>query len=385
MNEDFEREERAFAEALRKDAPVESFRPLDPEALKAAAGVGGRAGRPRWLKGLAAAAAVVVVVGAGAAILPGLVGSRASSVSGLPEVYPAGGAASMDAGDRSSGSAGPATVTNGYAAPAGFRWESYRNVQVQVPDDWGYASAPQSDYCISTRFPTEPYVDLNRGGRAVAAIGCGDALRDDQQAMHLSFTSIDSDPPWSSGSTIWRQVSREVGEARITVTARAGDSELVTRILDSAVVVPAGTDPAGCPVIMPTVPAVGLAGLDGSALTVCLYESDRQRGAFRSSVTLSGTEAAAAWESVLKAPEGGGPNMSATTCGAAQGWPLLLLVGTQKVPVAASVAGCEGNGVADSAAAGGMRSVTRPLCQALMVDPVRIFGGAGTSAALCMR
>jgi len=385
MSEDFEREERAFAEALRKDAPVESFRPLDPAALKAAAGAGVRGGRSRWLKGLAAAAVVVIVAGAGVAILPGLVGGSASSVSGMPEAHPAGGVAPMDSQDRGTAAAGPGSLKTPVPAPSGFRWESYRNVQVQVPDTWGYASAPQSDYCINKRFPTEPYVDLNRGGRAVAAIGCGDELGDDQQSMHLSFTSIDSDPPWSSGSTKWRQYSREVGEARITVTARAGDSGLVTRILDSAVVVPDATDPAGCPVIMPTVPAVGLAGLDGSTLTVCLYERDEQRGAFRSSVTLSGTEAATAWESVLKAPGGGGPNMSASTCGAARGWPLLLLVGTQQVPVAASVAGCEGNGVADSAAAGGSRSLTRPLCQALMVDPVRIFEGSGTSAALCIR
>ena len=111
MSEDFEREERAFADALRKDAPVEAFRPLDPEAVRAAAGPGVRSGRPRWLKGLAAAAAVVVVVGAGAAILPGLVGGSASSVSGMPEVYPASGAASMDAQDRASAAAGPGPVS----------------------------------------------------------------------------------------------------------------------------------------------------------------------------------------------------------------------------------------------------------------------------------
>ena len=108
MSEDFEREERAFADALRKDAPVEAFRPLDPEALKAAAGPVARAGRPRWLKGLAAAAAVVVVVGAGAAILPSLIGVSASSVSGVPEVYPASGAAApMDGQDRNTAAAGP--------------------------------------------------------------------------------------------------------------------------------------------------------------------------------------------------------------------------------------------------------------------------------------
>lgn len=73
MSEEFEREERAFAEALHASVPVESFRPLDPEAIKAAA----RPVRPRrrWLRTVAAAAVVVVGVGIGAALLPRMAGS----------------------------------------------------------------------------------------------------------------------------------------------------------------------------------------------------------------------------------------------------------------------------------------------------------------------
>lgn len=107
MTDDFEREERAFAEALRGSVPVESFRPLDPEELKAAA-VPGPAARRSWLQGLAAAAAVVVVAGAGVAILPqlgGAAGPTAATVAGLPEA--AGGAAPMDAEDRGSAASKP--------------------------------------------------------------------------------------------------------------------------------------------------------------------------------------------------------------------------------------------------------------------------------------
>jgi hypothetical protein len=77
--------------------------------------------------------------------------------------------------------------------------------------------------------------------------------------------------------------------------------------------------------------------------------------------------------------------MAPSTCGDGRGWPMLLLVGTDQVPVSASAGGCSGNGVADSAARGGMRAITRDLCQSLMVDPVRILEGDGPSAALCMR
>jgi ferric-dicitrate binding protein FerR (iron transport regulator) len=81
-HEDFEREERAFAEALHASVPVETFRPLDAEAIKAAARPA-RSGRTRWLKGMAAAAVLVVAVGIGAALLPRMVASA-------PTAAPAG-------------------------------------------------------------------------------------------------------------------------------------------------------------------------------------------------------------------------------------------------------------------------------------------------------
>lgn len=380
MSEDFEREERAFAEALHASVPVESFRPLDAEAIKAAARPA-RPGRTRWMRTLAAAAVLVITVGVGAALLPRMGGASPASLPAAPDGYAAGGAVPETAQDRGSVTAQPDKATSA----AGFRWESFRDAMVQVPESWGYASAPQSDYCINTRLPSEPYVDLNRGGGAVAAIGCGEDLRDDQQALHLSFTPAEGAVPWSANSKTWKQHSRIVGQARITVTARAADADLATRILDSAVVVPAGTDPSGCPVELPVVPAVGLTGLDASTLTVCLYEREGEPRAFRSSVVLTGSDATTAWQSALAAPQGGGPDMSASTCGDGKGWPLLLLAGSDQVPVAASIAGCEGNGVADAAARGGMRAITRNLCQALLVDPVRIFEGYGSSAALCMR
>ena len=381
-SEDFEREERAFAEALRASAPVETFRPLDAEAIKAAARPA-RSGPTRWLKGMAAAAVLVVAVGIGAALLPRVAGSQtAEPASGG---YAAGGVVPETAQDRASGAAAPGEVTSKVTSDAGFRWESYRDVMVQVPDAWGYASAPQSDYCIGKRFPTEPYVDLTRGPGAARAILCTSGLADDRQAMHLTFTPIKGSPPFAAPSTVWKQYSTELGRARVTVTARAGESELANRILASVRLVPDGTDPNGCPVTLPTVPAVELTGLDGSDLTVCLYEAEDDPGAFRSSASLTGAAAERAWQAVLAAPEGGGPDGSASSCGTSPGWPMVLLVGADQVPVAASVAGCAGNGVTDAAAAGGARRLTGELCRALIVDPVRISSGSGPAAEACVR
>lgn len=90
MNEDFEREERAFAEALHASVPVETFRPLDAEAIKAAA----RPAQParRWMRGLAAAAVLVVTVGVGSALLPRMAGTAGSVHAEPAASYAAGGA-----------------------------------------------------------------------------------------------------------------------------------------------------------------------------------------------------------------------------------------------------------------------------------------------------
>ena len=196
-NEEFEREERAFAEALHASVPVESFRPLDPEAIRAAAGPVTSTRRRTWLKGIAAAAAVVVAVGAGAALLPRLLGSS-GSVTAAPassDGFAAGGSAATPEPGQFEKSNDTSVGGTSVTSQAGFRWESYRDVMVQVPDSWAYASAPQTDHCTARELPSEPYVDLNRGGAPVAAILCPD-LRDDQQAMHLSFTPADGDAPW---------------------------------------------------------------------------------------------------------------------------------------------------------------------------------------------
>lgn len=378
MSEDFEREERAFAEALRGSVPVESFRPLDADAIKAAAHPA-RPARSRWLRTMAAAAVLVVAVGVGAALLPRLGGS--STAVPASDGYAAGGAVPETAADRASGEAAPTKVTS----YAGFRRESYRDVVVQVPDTWGYAFAPQSDYCIAEQFPTEPYVDLTRGPGSARAILCTGDLADEQQAMHLTFTPINGEPPFAAPSKVWKQYSRELGQARVTVTARAEESELANRILASASLVSDGRDPNGCPVTLPTVPAVELAGLEAGELSVCLYEADDDRGAFRSSARLTGATAERAWQAVLAAPEGGGPDGLASSCGTSPGWPMVLLVGADQVPVAASVAGCAGNGVTDAAAAGQARTLTGELCRALIVDPVRISSGSGPAAEACAR
>lgn len=96
MTEDFEREEKAFADGLRASVEAETFRPLDAAEFRAS----GRASRPAvrlvaWGKGIAAAAAAVVLIGGLAMVLPRLGGVAASSsgtVAAAPEQADAGAA-----------------------------------------------------------------------------------------------------------------------------------------------------------------------------------------------------------------------------------------------------------------------------------------------------
>ncbi|MFT4110310.1 hypothetical protein [Propionicimonas sp.] len=103
MADDLEREERAFADALRSAADSEGFRPLDPAALRTRNR--SRPARTAWVRGLAAAASVVVLVAGLAFVLPRVfsgVQGAASSASG------AGGAAAPEVTVADAGTLTPA-------------------------------------------------------------------------------------------------------------------------------------------------------------------------------------------------------------------------------------------------------------------------------------
>ena len=119
-----ERDERALREALRNLGPDE---PVDPEAARREAKEWRRNGR------VAAGIAVALVLVAG--------------VIGLPRLLPGEQARSTSAQE-----AGPASAPSAESAPADraqarWRTEYYRDISFEVPDSWGYAVPPQSDWC----------------------------------------------------------------------------------------------------------------------------------------------------------------------------------------------------------------------------------------------
>ncbi len=121
MSDDFDREEQAFAEALRASVESEEFRPLDPGTVRPAAGPRRRLGGP-WLKGLAAAAAVVVVIGGGGFVLSRFGGHAVSASAGSAPV--AGAAAPEDAQDRATEAPDATAAASGRFGSMAAKWTS---------------------------------------------------------------------------------------------------------------------------------------------------------------------------------------------------------------------------------------------------------------------
>ena len=288
MPEDFSAEERAFREALRGAAEAEPFRPLDGNDFVR---------RPatrlaRWPLA-AAAAAVVAVTGLFGAVLPGLQGQSANPAAPAPkEQADAGGGIEANS-EMAPASTGPA------AAPeplAGFRWESYRDVVVQVPQDWGYGFAPTSAWCLSEDWPEVPYVDLGRGSQAVPAILCEGVMPADRLRPHLVFSAPDAIPSESLPDG-WSYHTRTLGSVALTVLTDDAGADLARQILDSAVQQP--VDNNGCPATVPIGEEGALDPVTGAPLAVCLYDSDVPGDlALRASVRLDGEQAQTAWQAI---------------------------------------------------------------------------------------
>ena len=262
--------------------------------------------------------------------------------------------------------------------PDGWRWESFRDVMVAVPDSWVYNYAPGRDWCAGDSFPGKPYVDLAHGDGATLDIGCFQAPSFIQQT-HLSFTPTSSDPPWDPGISGWKQTSHTLGDVRITVVASTTDGDLVQKILETARTMT--PDQHGCPATMPNAAPVPLAGVSGQPLAVCQYGDD---GTLRASASLP--DATAAWAAMLAAPGGGGPDSPATQCDPSSDTQsaFVLLAGAERTPIRMVVGHCRGNGLADAGADGGLRAITAPMCQAVLRPPVVLWSGSGATGEMCV-
>jgi len=373
-----DRPERALRDALSHRA--EEFEPvaLDPTAPRR------RTPWRAWRTWGAAAAAAVLVAGT------------------------AGGVAWWQGDDRPGIGIDP-TVEGQLAPPdAGWRYESFLDVVVQVPDTWGYGSAPRSDWCVSASegqgpYPTEPYVAINGAGGAVLDIGCPNMDDPDPLGMeaperlwttHLSLGSpMDHSVP--DGTTElhgWTRIIATVGHARFTILADQAHLADAGRIVDSARIVT--TDHHGCDATSPIQDGLfprpphpfDLASIGSvDEIAVCQYAFHGPEGepALVASRLLSGPDANAELGALQGTTIGSGPN-TPDTCSPDSGpdTAVVLRINPFAEPhdIYVYYDSCVHNGFDDGT---NVRQLRRENCVPLWGERVIYWGGSSAPFQRC--
>jgi hypothetical protein len=374
-----ERAERAFRDALATRA--ETFEPASLEAP-------GSRSRRRWLPALVAAAVLALV--SGTALAAGVLDD-----------------------DRNGGThlAGKDHTAVGTlpAADAGWRWVSWRNVAVQVPEDWAMGWEPGSDWCSDSGgkvdLPPDPYVAVNGSGMIHNDILCNHEPFDwppafgeapeDYWAPHLTFATAGSPearPVGEESYDGWESVITDAGDGvQLRVLGREGSPE-TQRILDSARTFE--TDQNGCDTTSPVQavefqrpdPAFDVADLHSvDSVSVCMYSrAPDESTALIGSRLVSGEDAEALLQGIQQAPVGGGPDNASHCMPDDYGDSAIALhlrSGDTTRTMYVYYASCFGNGFDDGTH---VRDLTRDSCPLLWGDTVRLLYGDGAVFSRCM-
>ena len=390
-----ERDERALREALQALGPDE---PVDPEAARHRATERRRNGRA--LAGIA----VALVLVAGVVGLPRLLPTDTAST--------AGGAA--EAGQPQAGQDAERDATMPPPrrtvkpptdpVPEGWRTEYYRDISFQVPETWGYAVPPQSDWC-AYKPQGQPRADQRRpyvwlaGAIPVRRIGCP-ASPASLLTEHIEALSPDPAVDYVEGAVRegdWWVVTRFAGNAVLVVTSK--ERPLAEQILASAEVEP---EDAPCPPASPVAGRLGTRPADDTDLTaiadvdwvvLCQYEpvadaADAELPRLRATVRLTGSRAQALVPNLAAAP------VNDTSCDPAPlddlpDLAMLVRVSTSDrtsdIHIAAT--GCPDG---DSGMVGGIddgttvRLLTRNVCQNVLTQPIALWSGSGDLGRNCL-
>jgi hypothetical protein len=191
-------------------------------------------------------------------------------------------------------------------AGSGWRWESYRGVQVQVPSDWAYGVLGQA-WCAA---PPEGEIRPGAVGRPgiVPTIGCSAEYPPaNQRENWLTFGGKQvGERRFDNG---WVEETREVNG--VFITAFTNDDTLRSAILDSAQPV-VGTDRYGCPSDPKGYrPHGGLPPASTvESISVCRYTTASDTASpLLSSARIAGEDAKELVDAIRSAPEGEGPDV----------------------------------------------------------------------------
>jgi hypothetical protein len=233
--------------------------------------------------------------------------AAAVAVAAVPAVLavvgPSRDATPSQGGPTASESPSPDTTQGPDPAPAGLRVESWRNLTVTVPDDWGYGGG--TDWCAGGDHGEVPEVVRTDG--AVRTIGCtpqngygvyfGDGstikfVYDSGHVWQYGWESPDQIKVYPEDA--WLGFFQD-GDHYLTVVT---PDEATTRSVLASARVVQGRDPNGCAVRDGTDVAQGA----GDRWSVCRYSGD---GWLAQSELLTVDESRAFLDAVTAAPDEG--------------------------------------------------------------------------------
>jgi hypothetical protein len=307
---------------------------------------------------------------------------------------------------RGSSDRGPAEDTAGPAA--GWRYESYRDVQIEVPESWGYAAAPGSDWCADLaggegRFPTQPYVDTSGRFSLLLGIGCvgradllGGQVPERLWESHVSLVAAGQPGAVEDGTVTakgWTRIARTIGSVQLRVLADGEHLEQARRIAASAEVVEA--DHNGCPAtsdiqaeryVRPTEAFDVTEVADVDSISVCQYAigEGTARPWLLASRKLTGDPADDVLAAVKAAPAGGGPNTPNSCLHGVNKEPAIVLrlnTADRSHEIYVYNASCINNGFDDGTT---VRALTREACVPLYGGRVTYPLGSGAPAGRCV-
>jgi hypothetical protein len=238
-------------------------------------------------------------------------------------------------------------------APDGWRWESFRKVELQVPATWGYDGSP-SQWCVSWR-EAKPLPFVNRPGPSTMA-HCPEVPDLDSRTPYVSFDG--GEAGLRSFDHGWAREARSI--AGTVVTIFSDDPALRARIFASAREI-TGTDVNGCaashpaaadPTTRPTSGGgLGMVG-DIQSVSVCGYMlPSAGKVTLFTGRTFTGTAATGLVDAIRSAPAGSGPNNPPDVCvpdDLGERVYVLVVHGSQHdQEVIVRYAGCQHNGTDD--------------------------------------
>jgi hypothetical protein len=200
--------------------------------------------------------------------------------------------------------------------PPGWHWESYANVEVQVPDAWQEISAGRLTTCLEKRPPWNSWV-----GRPsllpTIAMGCGQEVSTLADRVPYLLFTVNATPGVKQYDGGWTREVRSIGSLQLEVFGT--DAAVRERVLGSARVIK-GADSNGCapthavatqPSYRPTGEGLNSVGTVES-IAICAYNSVASAGIppLLASAALTGDQAREVGTALRTAPETGAAKTS---------------------------------------------------------------------------